>query len=471
MLASPQTLDSKAPSTLSKAIGEILEQLDLLGKGSHGKSLTGEGIIRLETKASVQNPLRWLHTQKNKKKYFWQGRGREETIAGIGECFVYENDHGSTIELMLQRIRRLLSNSSDDVRIFGGIRFNLSSDSISNEWKSWKQARFVIPEIELIRNRKETRLACNLNSLVLNKNRSLEGLRKRISELSEEDSKSVLESNFQYLKKHHKPEYENWCDNVNHALTEIQSGILKKIVLARKTEYQLQEAYDPLKFLLRLRDRAPNAYQYCFQFDKDQAWMGISPERLYRRQSRKIETEAVASTRPRGTNSEEDKNLALELLQSQKEVWEHDLVLERIESVLNQLCDKITRKSYREILKLRQVQHLQSRIEGHLNPDHGESTLINAIHPTPAVCGIPEEKARLNIEQLENFDRGWYAGPIGWISKNGAEFAVGIRSAQINHKTLRIYTGAGIVQGSDPDSEWNEIDAKLRNWESILEPA
>lgn len=471
MLASPQTLDSKAPSTLSKAIGEILEQLDLLGKGSHGKSLTGEGIIRLETKASVQNPLRWLHTQKNKKKYFWQGRGREETIAGIGECFVYENDHGSTIELMLQRIRRLLSNSSDDVRIFGGIRFNLSSDSISNEWKSWKQARFVIPEIELIRNRKETRLACNLNSLVLNKNRSLEGLRRRISELSEEDSKSVLESNFQYLKKHHKPEYENWCDNVNHALTEIQSGILKKIVLARKTEYQLQEAYDPLKFLLRLRDRAPNAYQYCFQFDKDQAWMGISPERLYRRQSRKIETEAVASTRPRGTNSEEDKNLALELLQSQKEVWEHDLVLERIESVLNQLCDKITRKSYREILKLRQVQHLQSRIEGHLNPDHGESTLINSIHPTPAVCGIPEEKARLNIEQLENFDRGWYAGPIGWISKNGAEFAVGIRSAQINHKTLRIYTGAGIVQGSDPDSEWNEIDAKLRNWESILEPA
>ena len=280
-----------------------------------------------------------------------------------------------------------------------------------------------------------------------------------------------MESNFQYLKKHHKPEYENWCDNVNHALSEIQSGILKKIVLARKTEYQLQEAYDPLKFLLRLRDRAPNAYQYCFQFDKDQAWMGISPERLYRRQSRKIETEAVASTRPRGTNSEEDKNLALELLQSQKEVREHDLVLERIESVLNQLCDKITRKSYREILKLRQVQHLQSRIEGHLNPDHGESTLINSIHPTPAVCGIPEEKARLNIEQLENFDRGWYAGPIGWISKNGAEFAVGIRSAQINHKTLRIYTGAGIVQGSDPDSEWNEIDAKLRNWESILEPA
>ena len=471
MLASPQTLDPKAPSTLDKAVEDLLEQLDQLGKGKLGTSLTGEGIIRLETKVPVEDPLSWLHTQKNNKKHFWREREGGDTIAGVGECLVFESEHCSSIELMLQRIRRLLNNSSDGVRIFGGIRFNLSSDSISDEWKSWKQARFVIPEIELIRDGKETRLACNLNSVVLDKNRSLEGLRRRISELSDVDSNSVLEANFQFLKKNHKPEYENWCDNVNQALSEIKSGTLNKIVLARKTEYQLQKAYDPLKFLLRLRDRAPNAYQYCFQFDKDQAWMGISPERLYKRQSRKIETEAVASTRPRGTNSVEDKNLALELLQSQKEVREHDLVLERIESVLNQFCDKITRKSYREILKLRQVQHLLSRIEGHLNPDHGESTLINAIHPTPAVCGIPDEKARLSIEQLENFDRGWYAGPIGWISKNGAEFAVGIRSAQIHHKTLRIYTGAGIVQGSDPDSEWNEIDAKLRNWESILEPA
>ena len=90
--------------------------------------------------------------------------------------------------------------------------------------------------------------------------------------------------------------------------------------------------------------------------------MGISPERLYKRQSRKIETEAVASTRPRGTNLKRIRIL-LWNLQSQKEVREHDLVLERIENVLNQFCDKITRKSYREILKLRQVQHLLSRLK------------------------------------------------------------------------------------------------------------
>ena len=180
MLASPQTLDPKAPSTLSKAIEDLLEQLDQLGKGNHGNSLTGEGIIRLETKASVQDPLCWLHTQKNNKKYFWKEREGGETIAGVGECLVFESEHGSTIELMLQRIRRFLNNSSEGIKIFGGIRFNLSSDSISNEWKSWKQARFVIPEIEMIRDGKETRLACNLNSVLLEKHGSLEGLRRRI---------------------------------------------------------------------------------------------------------------------------------------------------------------------------------------------------------------------------------------------------------------------------------------------------
>ena len=96
MLASPQPLDLKVPSTLSKAIGELLEQLDQLGKGNHGKSLTGEGIIRLETKASVQDPLSWLRTQKNNKKYFWRERGGGETIAGVGECLVFESEHGST---------------------------------------------------------------------------------------------------------------------------------------------------------------------------------------------------------------------------------------------------------------------------------------------------------------------------------------------------------------------------------------
>ena len=192
MLASPQTLDPKAPSTFSKAIEDLLEQLDQLGKGKLGTSLIGEGIIRLETKASVEDHLSWLHTQKNNKKHFWRERERGETIAGVGECLVFESEHGSTIELMLQRIRRLLNNSSDGVRIFGGIRFNLSSDSISDEWKSWKQARFVIPEIELIRDGKETRLACNLNVVVLDKNRSLEGLKRRISELSDKDSNSVL---------------------------------------------------------------------------------------------------------------------------------------------------------------------------------------------------------------------------------------------------------------------------------------
>ncbi|MAA91596.1 MAG: isochorismate synthase [Deltaproteobacteria bacterium] len=470
MLASPQFKNTEELPSLAKASNKIIEQLDLLMQTQQRKSLGGEGIKRIEAYTSMQDPLLWLHSQKADKKTFWRGRDGEENIAGIGETLVFESDHGNSSELMLQRLRRLLSSSSEGVRIFGGMRFNLSSGSVSEEWHSWKHSRFIIPEIELISTKEGTRLACNVNLAELGDTRRMQELKKLLSGLTEARSTDSSGSTFHYLNKSQNPGYEKWCDNVNQALSEIHSGSLQKIVLARKAEYQMQMAYDPLQILLNLRDRAPHAYQFCFQIDIDHAWLGISPERLYRRQLRKIETEAVASTRPRGLGPGEDKKLAMELLQSQKEVREHELVLERIENLLSQLCDKTTRQSYREILKLRHVQHLQSRVEGHLHPEHGEAALLTAIHPTPAVCGIPDEEARSRIEQLEKFDRGWYAGPVGWFSKNGAEFAVAIRSALMDHQTLRIFTGAGIVQGSNPDSEWEEINAKLRNWESILEP-
>ena len=121
----------------------------------------------------------------------------------------------------------------------------------------------------------------------------MQELKKLLSGLTEARSTDSSGSTFHYLNKSQNPGYEKWCDNVNQALSEIHSGSLQKIVLARKAEYQMQMAYDPLQILLNLRDRAPHAYQFCFQIDIDHSWLGISPERLYCRQLRKIETEAA----------------------------------------------------------------------------------------------------------------------------------------------------------------------------------
>ena len=144
------------------------------------------------------------------------------------------------------------------------------------------------------------------------------------------------------------------------------------------------------------------------------------------------------------------------------------MVLERMERLLQKFCKKTERLSYLEPLQLRHVQHLQSKMCGYLLPVISDSDLLPAFHPTPAVSGTPDKEARSLIRKLEPFDRGWYAGPVGWISRRQAEFAVGIRSGLLCGRILKIYTGAGIVDGSVPDEEWREIEFKLQSWKYLL---
>jgi len=119
-------------------------------------------------------------------------------------------------------------------------------------------------------------------------------------------------------------------------------------------------------------------------------------------------------------------------------------------------------------MKLVRVQHLMTGIEGELNKDISDQEILECLHPTPAVGGYPQDKAKELIAEIEPFDRGWYSGPVGWISKDSADFAVAIRSGLITKNKLRIYAGAGIVKGSDPDNEWNEIESKIATFLKVL---
>ena len=255
---------------------------------------------------------------------------------------------------------------------------------------------------------------------------------------------------------------------VEEVLENIDRRIIDKVVLARTAVFNLARDYDPTELLLQLRGQATQAFHYCFQIEAHHAFLGISPELLYRRSGRKIESEAIAGTRPRGLTIEDDQRLASELRDSEKEQREHLMVLERMERLLQQFCNNTERLSYLEPLQLRHVQHLQSKIYGSLLPEISDSDLLPVFHPTPSVSGTPDSEARTLIRELEPFDRGWYAGPVGWISRSQAEFAVGIRSGLLCGRILRIYTGAGIVDGSVPDEEWREIEIKLQSWQYLL---
>lgn len=263
------------------------------------------------------------------------------------------------------------------------------------------------------------------------------------------------------VHRHDVPDRAGWAANVGAALDRIADGTLDKIVLARRTEVRLARAVDPLGLLGALADADPLSARFLFR-DADGAFVGATPERLFSRRGRRVETEAIAGTRLRGADREADRALAAELLASDKDRREHALVVDAVGDALAATCDAFEVGARPEILRLDRLMHLRTPARGRLRCGLGDLELLRALHPTPAVCGTPRAAARAALTELEPFSRGRYAGPVGWFAADGAEVAVGIRGVELGPgPTATLTAGAGVVRGSDAGREWDEVESKI----------
>jgi menaquinone-specific isochorismate synthase len=248
----------------------------------------------------------------------------------------------------------------------------------------------------------------------------------------------------------------------------MRAGEYQKVVLARQTSFKSVGAIDPFLLLRRLRDINPEGFHFAIQPVHGTAFIGASPERLYRRTGDLIRSEAVAGTRRRGESMAEDRAMGDALLESEKDVREHRYVAENIREHFHRLAANFDMDPCLSLLKLSRLQHLYRGFRGRLAPGVTDAEIVRSLHPTPAVAGHPTRRAMEEIAALEPFDRGWYAGPVGWIGPGGAEFAVAIRSALVHQDRLILYAGAGIVEGSRPAAEWEELENKIAGFVRIL---
>jgi len=268
--------------------------------------------------------------------------------------------------------------------------------------------------------------------------------------------------------RHDYPDRQGW--EAAFAQTKGEGGKFRydKIVLARKSVFDFDVYIDPIALLKHLKDKTPQCFHFCFQMDKATAFLGASPERLYKRTDSLIETEAVAGTSPRGANHEEEAALEQELLNCSKNALEHRYVVDAIRKTLGGLCVDVRADAKARLVKLEGGQHLVTNFGGTLRPGVCDDEIIGRLHPTPAVAGCPKEEVLRAIKEIEPFDRGWYAGPVGYVGYDAAEFAVAIRSALVNHDKLSLYAGAGIVEGSTAEGEWREIETKIGNFIEVF---
>jgi len=252
------------------------------------------------------------------------------------------------------------------------------------------------------------------------------------------------------------------------ALKAFRGSVMDKVVLAREASFSFSEALHPIDLLEHLAADSPRCFHYLIQPAGDTAFLGASPERLFRRHGVAIESEAVAGTRPLGASVTDDARLLNELLHNEKERREHEYVRVSLREQLQPLAEAFHLDVQPSEMKLSNGRHLVSRVRAILREGVTSLDVLEALHPTPAVGGYPPRPAIKAIRDKEPFDRGWYAGPVGWIGPNRAEFAVAIRSGLIHQQQLALYSGAGIVEGSTPQAEWEEIEHKIVGFKTIL---
>ncbi|MBD5778181.1 isochorismate synthase [Pelagicoccus sp. NFK12] len=252
-------------------------------------------------------------------------------------------------------------------------------------------------------------------------------------------------------------------DAVSRALDLIDEGEFKKIVLARALDLQADQAFHPLEILNTLRERYEDCYAFSIANGKGQSFIGASPERLVSVAEGRVNVDVLAGTAPRGKTASEDARLGAGLLDSEKDRREHRIVHESVCRRLQSLGLEPKGDCHPVLKKLQNVQHLFVDVEAKLAGGIHLLDLVAELHPTPAVGGMPREAAVPRIKDHECFERGLYAGPIGWINAKGeGEFLVGIRSALVDGEKARLYAGVGVVKGSVPAREHLETNLKFQ---------
>ncbi len=418
-------------------------------------------IIRAEVQVEGLNVVRWLCAQNPSSRGYWSNREDNFELAGVGRADVITGDSGLDYRQLMKVMHERIDAARGNARYFGGMRFYVGGLK-EDAWNEFKAYRFILPRFEVVTRNGTTIFACNMLT-----NEDLETVKSAFALVVFPETDPELQVPLP-VARHDRPDKERWHANIEAALNSFERGEYEKVVMARRATFEFEEPLDAAVLLNLLKRNTSQSFHFLFQPNPSTAFLGASPERLYRRDGVLIRTEAIAGSRGRGTSPEEDEALSSELLASEKDRREQQYVVKGIQQSLTHLCSLLTTDEAPVLLKLTRSQHLITKFRGRLRKGVKDSDLLESLHPTPAVGGYPSKKALQEIARLEPFDRGWYAGPLGWIAKDAAQFVVGIRSGLTEGRQLHLFSGAGIVDGSGPEDEWDEIETKISDFVALF---
>jgi isochorismate synthase len=451
--------------TLMTQLESADRTLHLLERGL-SEAASSKTLQWLSVPAPLLQAESLLSAEPQADAWYWSG-GREQEFVGIG---VAKRLTGSgperfeSIDAQLQELwgslepHTAVDAQAPEPRVVGGFAFQ-TGRARQTPWDGFGEGQLVLPRLTYTRREDRAWLTLAAAPQELASAATRARFLNEASQLvaaASADQQPVLDTlpgPFELGER----SADEWREQIEQVKRAIAQGSFEKVVLARRVLVRFARELTPARVLSRLRDSGPGAPRFAFRVNGF-TFVGSPPERLLAKTGLRIETEAVAGSLPAS-----DTGAAEQLLSDAKLLAEHAPVVQDLLERLRPVADVQPLPERPFVHRARHILHLKTPISATLRTPERALSLLSRIHPTPAIGGYPTAPALRFIAEHEPDERGWYGGPIGWIdSKDNADFAVALRSGVIAGKQAHLYVGAGIVSGSDSDSELQETGWKLK---------
>ena len=395
---------------------------------------------------------------------YWNNPSQSFSFFGLGEIFAItqsvKNGQHTSINLHAKFKKNHYHNLNkinfNKAPLFiGAQKFPMPEKT--SIWNNFDYYKWFIPKYLFLKDGNRYSVIVNVADANVDLDHYLNDLEKLISP----DEENYKHENPKYIRIN-TDDFSKWNDIVYSCLEKISKKELEKVVPARNIKLELDTDIDIAEITATLEDVYPDCYTFVYH-NNNSTFFGATPEKLFKVDKGIIETDALAGSIQRGDSQIADEELGNQLLESEKDINEHNSVRNFLLEKLYPVTIDINYECTPRLRKLSNIQHLWTPIKAKLRDDADVLSLIENLFPTPAVCGYPTKTALKLIGSLENFDRGLYSGVIGWFNlENQGEFAVALRSALLKNNVLHAFAGCGIVEGSHPLSEYNETELKFK---------
>lgn len=445
---------------------ELVEQVEVL--------LTKQEkvLVSWVTKIDSLNPLTIFkkgQKQYSTKRFFWQNPTKSLTMVGFGSTTKFRSNEGlgsyQQVHEFNQQLKKQTATNKDKratgALLFGGFDFD-SERGGSKEWQEFQSAFFYLPTYLVTSLSEETYLTVNF---YVDSQANLFQVANEFWEKWVQLSQEGCPAKKEPIKVTNKTELATteWQKAVDETVELIkQSRTLQKVVLSRQLLVEHASAVVVEDVLDRLMTTQQNSYFFVLE-NKDKTFIGATPEQLLAADNQYYYSACVAGSAPRGKTEKEDKAIGDALLKDHKNTHEHHLVVEMISDTLRTLTTNLKVSGNPTLLKNRDIQHLFVTVEGEKQTAVPFLMAVKAMHPTPALGGLPRKEALSVIRAKEPYHRGFYGAPIGWLNQEDeGEFAVAIRSALLMGTQSLLFAGCGLVAGSKSAEELIETRIKFQ---------